>query len=268
VEVLGQQLSARTLAVRFSAAVAAALGNPGGALHAVRLAVELVLELLLVLITVAYLLVDGRRLGKFLLRFIPPEHRDRVECVAGEIHVVLGRYLRGQLLLIGLVSLVTFGALEWLFHLPHALPIAIATGVVEVVPLLGPLLAAGIACAVAFAHGGPHEAGLVALTYLVIRQAEDQLVMPIVVGRAVHVHPLVTIFAVVVGGRIAGILGALLAVPSTAAAKVVLDYAYPPVGGAQEAAGRPARTTLLQSCVNRLRRRRAAVGVSTAAPPP
>ena len=71
------------------------------------------------------------------------------------------------------------------------------------------------------------QAGAVALLYLAIRQLEDQLVMPLVVGRAVHVHPLVTIFAVVAGEHLAGPLGALLAVPLAAAAKVVLDYAYP-----------------------------------------
>jgi predicted PurR-regulated permease PerM len=65
------------------------------------------------------------------------------------------------------------------------------------------------------------------VTYLVLRQVEDQLVMPIIVGRAVHVHPLVTIFAVLAGEKIAGVLGMILAVPVAATVKVVLDYAYP-----------------------------------------
>jgi predicted PurR-regulated permease PerM len=63
---------------------------------------------------------------------------------------------------------------------------------------------------------------------LVLRQVEDQLIMPNVVGRAVHVHPLVTIFAVLTGEKIAGVLGMILAVPIAAMIKVVLDYAYSP----------------------------------------
>jgi predicted PurR-regulated permease PerM len=101
------------------------------------------------------------------------------------------------------------------------------TGVLEVIPLIGPIAAATIACTIGFVHGGANEALALAITYLVLRQLEDQLVMPLIVGRAVHVHPLVTIFAVLSGEKIAGVLGMILAVPVAAAAKVVLDYAYP-----------------------------------------
>jgi predicted PurR-regulated permease PerM len=162
-----------------------------------------------------------------VLRFVPPEHRDHVQWLSAEIHRVLGRYLRGQLLLIGLMSVVTFLILEWAFRLPYALWIGILTGVLEVIPLLGPITAAALACTVGFAQGGANEAATLAITYLLLRQVEDQLVMPIILGRAVHVHPLVTIFAVLAGERIAGVLGMILAVPLAAAIKVVLDYAYP-----------------------------------------
>jgi predicted PurR-regulated permease PerM len=139
---------------------------------------------------------------------------------------VLGRYLRGQLVLIVLMSSVTFIVLEWAFRLPYALWVGILTGILEVIPLIGPIAAGTIACTVGFSQGGPNEAAALAVTYLVLRQIEDQLVMPIIVGRAVHVHPLVTIFAVLTGEKIAGVLGMILAVPITAALKVVVDYAY------------------------------------------
>jgi predicted PurR-regulated permease PerM len=67
----------------------------------------------------------------------------------------------------------------------------------------------------------------VIVAYFALRMAEDQLVMPLVVGRAVHLHPLVTIFAVLLGSSAAGILGAILAVPVAAALRVTLDYAFP-----------------------------------------
>jgi predicted PurR-regulated permease PerM len=232
VSVLGQQLTPEELAIRIDESLrtttADLIGSPGEALHVARVALEWSLRLILGLVALAYLLIDGHRLGGFLVRFVPPEHRVHVRAVAGEIHQVLGRFLQGQLLLVAIMSTVTYVVLEWVFHLPFALPIAVATGFLEVIPLLGPLAAGAIASSVGFAHGGLSEAGLIALTYLILRQIEDQLVMPIVVGRTVHLHPLVTIFAVLTGERVAGALGALLAVPVAAAIRVILEYAYPP----------------------------------------
>jgi predicted PurR-regulated permease PerM len=241
VVLLGQEFAPRDLAAYLSSAAAGWIGGPAEALHVVRQAMEWGLDTLLMLVALAYLLVDGSRMGRYSLRFFPAEHREHVARLADEIHRVLGRYLRGQLALVLLMATVTFMALEWLFHLPYALPIALATGVLEIIPLVGPVTAGAIACGVGFVQGGLPEAGALALLYFVLRQGEDQLVMPQVVGRAVQVHPLVTIFAVLLGEQVAGVLGMLLGVPLAAAAKVVLDYAYPPgepAGKDRPAAGR------------------------------
>ncbi|HEV8638998.1 MAG TPA: AI-2E family transporter, partial [Chloroflexota bacterium] len=99
----------------------------------------------------------------------------------------------------------------------------VATGFLEIIPLMGPLLAGTIACAVALGHSGPLAAIWLAVAYFVLRQLEDQIVMPLVVGRAVHLAPVVTLFSVLAGERLAGPLGMILAVPIAAAAKVLLD---------------------------------------------
>jgi predicted PurR-regulated permease PerM len=226
-EIFGQTVNSHDLGRRLDIAIRDELGTPTQAIQAVRVGFELILDVLLVVISFAYLLVDSRNLFRYLLRFVPPEHRARVEYLSAEIHRVLGRYLRGQVVLIVLMSSVTFVVLEWGFRLPYALWIGILTGVLEVIPLIGPIAAGTIACTIGFAQGGANEAAALAITYAVLRQVEDQLVMPLVVGRAVHVHPLVTIFAVLTGEKIAGVLGMILAVPIAAAVKVVLDYAYP-----------------------------------------
>jgi predicted PurR-regulated permease PerM len=178
-------------------------------------------------LSLAYMLIDGHNFWRYALRFVPPEHRAHVDAVAADIHHVLGRYLRGQLFLVVLMAVVTFLVLEWAFRLPYALWIGILTGLLEVIPLIGPIIAAAIACAVGLSQGGPPEAAALAVIYFVLRQLEDQLVMPQVLGRAVHVHALLTILAVLAGEKIAGILGMVLAMPIVAAVKVVLDYAYP-----------------------------------------
>lgn len=228
----GQDFTPHDLAVRIDLLVRATMedwaGSPGGAFQTARSALELTLRMLLGLIALAYLLIDGNRLQGFLMRFVPGEHREHVRVVTAEIHIVLGRFLQGQLLLIVVMALVTYIVLEWGFHLPYALPIAVVTGFLEVIPLLGPIIAGTIAASVGMAHGGPTEAGLIALTYLILRQVEDQLIMPYIVGRTVHLHPLITIFSVLAAERVAGILGMFLAVPIAAAIRVILEYAYPP----------------------------------------
>lgn len=233
-DLLGQRMTAAELAARLNLAMAGWVGSPAEALHVVRIGLELGLSTLLALLALAYLLVDGHRLGAYLLRFVPPEHRGHLRHVLREVHQVLGRYLRGQLILIVLMSTATFLVLELIFRLPYALWIAILTGFLEIIPLLGPVTAGAIAAVVGFSQGGPTEAAWIALAYFVLRQVEDQLVMPVVVGRAVHLHPLVTVFAVLAAERVAGVLGMLLAVPFAAAAKVTLDYAYPPADPDQE----------------------------------
>lgn len=228
IDLFGQSLSSRDLGRRLDVALRDELGTPRQAIQVITVGFELILGLILVFLSLAYMLIDGPNFFHYVLRFVPPEHRAHVEYISDEIHRVLGRYLRGQLFLIILMSSVTFLVLEWLFRLPYALWVGILTGILEIIPLIGPITAGAIACTIGFAQGGPSEAAGLAITYFVLRQVEDQLVMPLVVGRAVHVHPLVTIFAVLTGEKIAGVLGMILAVPIAAAVKVVLDYAYPP----------------------------------------
>ncbi|MBV9168687.1 MAG: AI-2E family transporter [Chloroflexi bacterium] len=227
IDVLGQTVTSRELGRRIEAQIQGELGTPSQAIQAIRTGVDITFGLILVVLALVYMLIDGHTFWRYWLRFVPDEHRAHVDTVSAEIHRVLGRYLRGQLVLIFLMSMLTFVVLEWGFRLPYALWIGFVTGVLEVIPLIGPFTAAAIASTVGFAQGGPTEAAGLIIVYAVLRQVEDQLVMPIVVGRAVHVHPLATIFAVVVGERMAGVLGMVLAVPVAAAIKVVLDYAYP-----------------------------------------
>lgn len=231
-QLFGAEVAPRSVAVRIVASVRDALGHPADAFHAAEQVVESVVNLVLTLLAIFYFLLDGHRLGQFLLRFVPTDQQPHVLAVAPRIHRVLGRFLGGQALLVGLMSAVTFLVLHFVFHLRFALPIAIASGFLEVIPVVGPISAGAIACVVALGQDGVALAVWVALAYLILRQVEDQFVMPLVVGRVVHLHPLVTIFAVLAGGALAGILGMILAVPAAASIRVILDYCYPDPGEA------------------------------------
>ncbi len=174
-----------------------------------------------------YLLLNGRKSVDYLYRFVPDDRIEQVGRITSRIHTVLGRYLRGQLYLILIMSVASYVVLR-IFHVPYALPIAIGTGILEVIPFVGPIIAATIASLVALSTQGVGPMVGVLVAYLILRQFEDQIVVPQVIGRVVHLDPVVTIFVVLAGERLAGIIGVLMAVPLAAALRVIIDELFPP----------------------------------------
>jgi predicted PurR-regulated permease PerM len=223
-DLFGATMTSRDIAIALIEMIRGAVGTPGAALRIVTTAFELTLNVFLSLIVSIYLIADSRRMTDVLLRLTPHDRRGEVKEVSEEIHRTLARYLRRIGVLVGLVSAVTFLGLEFLFHLRFALAVAVATGLLEIVPFVGPVAAGTVASIIALSQGGPNLVIGVIVFYFVLRQIEDQIVAPVVLGHAVELHPLVIIFAVLVGGTLFGLLGTLAAVPAAAALKVVVDY--------------------------------------------
>jgi predicted PurR-regulated permease PerM len=227
IEIAGQSIAVADIAAEIQASITGFLSSPSDAVHLATVTGEAFLQAILALIVTFYFLIDGEVLWNRIVRLLPAEQRDRTVDVLARIHIALGKWLRGQLFLIALVAAVVYVILGPILHLPYALGLAILTGVLEIIPLVGPLIATAIAAIDAFAHGGAGLAGVVVVIYFVLRQVEDQVVMPVVIGRAVHLHPVVTIFAVLVGLSIYGVLGGLLGVPVAAALNVIFRELYP-----------------------------------------
>ena len=249
VVIVGNTYDVNDLAGQIRTSLLGLIRTPSDAIHMAEQAVSVALQVVLALIVTFYFLLDGRRFGQFALRFLDRSQRADTLRIAHHIHVVLGRWLRGQLLLIALVATVLYLILGPVLHVHYALALSILSGVLEIVPLVGPVIAASLAGTVAFATRGTDTTIIVLVVYLVVRQIEDQIVMPLVIGRAVHLHPVVTIFAVLVGLSTWGILGGLLAVPVAAALNVTLHELYPEEtrsGAAGSAAGPPARSSRLR----------------------
>ncbi len=225
--IAGNTISIDALAIEIRRVLAGLVNSPSNAFQMAERAVDIGLQAVLCLIVTFYLLLDGHRFGQFALRFLDPSQRAETLRIAHRIHVVLGRWLRGQLLLIVLVSAVIYAVLGPILHVPYALALGILSGVLEIIPLVGPLIAASIAGTVTFATHGTDTTIVVLAVYVVVRQVEDQVVMPVVIGRAVHLHPVITIFAVLVGLSAWGVLGGLLGVPVAAALNVTLHELYP-----------------------------------------
>ena len=154
-----------------------------------------------------------------------------VEILLRKINTVLGGYLRGQIFLIFLVSLVLFIALS-ILGIRFALIIAIFSGIAEIVPWIGPIVAATVAVISVLLGGGsanfslsPIQASIaVVVIYFVVRQVQDYFIVPHVMGRITKLHTLIVLFAVLAGEHTAGILGLLLAVPLAAVLKILLEF--------------------------------------------
>ena len=193
---------------------------------------HLILELFVYLIATFFFFVQGDRFIASLRRAVPLRYQREADRVFGEINSTMGAYLRGQVLLILIMSTVTYIALS-IYDMPYAIVLAVATGCLELIPILGPWSAGAIAVAVAaldptpaFGWSNATLAIVVAITYLVLRQLEDILVIPTLIGRIVHLHPLLVIFFLLIGTSIGGILGLLLAVPTAAVLRILLRYIY------------------------------------------
>lgn len=227
-EIVGNTFQAETVAREIIEQVRSTFNSPTSAFQFAQTIFQGAAEVALTLVALFYLLLDWEALVALAFRLVPAAERQRVADLTRSIHGILGRYLRGQLVLILLMALVTWIALQFVFHLPFAFAIALLTGFLEVIPLIGPIAAAGIAAVAALSKGGTSLAIQVIVFYTILRQTEDQLIAPNILGRAVHVHPLAAIFAVLSGGVLAGPLGLILGVPVAAAVNVVFDALQPP----------------------------------------
>ncbi|GAC1438730.1 MAG: AI-2E family transporter [Chloroflexota bacterium] len=183
-------------------------------------------------IALFYLLLDGHRLGSFLGTRLPPHYHAELTGLAGRVDAVLGRYLRAQLLLIAIMAIASFIVLTVL-GVRFAVPLALLAGFLEIFPIIGPTAAISLVSLVSFLQY-ENRFGLqqvtfalvVALIFFIMRQLEDYLVIPNIVGHVVNLHPVVILFVLFCGGHLAGILGMFLAVPITGALRIVLAYLY------------------------------------------
>jgi len=206
------------------------VGTPEEILHIGGLLSKSLLAVLVCVVSSIYLIIDSHRVGLFCLRFIPKRNHEMVIKLSSQMNIMLSKYVRGQLLLIALMSCVAYGILHFWLHIKYALLIAILSGFLEIIPVLGPFFAISIATIVGVAQLGVGVAIKIILGYWVARLIEDYVIVPRFIGHAVELHPLAIIFAVLCGEVMAGALGMLIAIPVAASIKEILDFLYPADG--------------------------------------
>ena len=182
------------------------------------------LSFILIIVLSFYLAVQEDGVGKFLRAVTPLKHEKYIASLWKRSQTKIGLWMQGQLLLALLVMVLVYLGLL-LIGIPHALLLAVLAGVLEIIPLFGPVIAAIPALFVAFAFGGLSTALVVMGLFLIIQQFENHLIYPLVVKKVVGVPPMVSIIALLIGGQLAGFLGIIIAVPVAAVLMELLaDY--------------------------------------------
>ncbi len=180
---------------------------------------QLFAGLLLAVIVLFFFLKDGERLWNGLLGFVPGRHRAGVR-VGGWSG--LGSFLRAQTL-VALFDAVFIGLALVIVGVPLALPLTVITFLAAYVPYLGAFSAGAAAVLIALVAQGFTSALIVLAAILLVQQLEGNLIEPIVMGRALQVHPLVILLGVVIGGVLGGIVGSIIAAPVLAALTGIIN---------------------------------------------
>jgi predicted PurR-regulated permease PerM len=168
-----------------------------------------------------YLLIDEKALKYFVLSFFPDDHRENMADIFRKVASKVGDWFRGQLLLAFIVGVVSLIGLL-IIGVPYALTLAVISGVLDIVPTLGPVIAGVLAAAIALTDS-PIKALIVVIFYVIIQQLESNILVPKVMQKAVGLSPVIIIIAILIGARLLGIVGAIIAVPLAASLIVVLS---------------------------------------------
>jgi predicted PurR-regulated permease PerM len=203
------------------------LASAGQALGYVGSAARAIFTAMAVLLLAFHWTLDGPRTIRSLLSLVPKDHRLGMSEVISAMETKVGFYIAGQgvlCLVIGIMALVAY----LLIGLPNALVLALVAGILEAVPMIGPLLGAIPAAVIALSIA-PSKLVWVVVATLVIQQVENSLLVPRVMRKAVGVNPFVSLLAIFAFSTLFGIPGALMAIPIAAIIQLLLDrYVFNP----------------------------------------
>ena len=185
--------------------------------------VALITNLVIIPFIAFFLLKDGRKIKKQFIRMIPNRFFEFSLNLLYKMDLQLGNYLRGQFLDAAIFGVLSVFAL-WLLGVKYFLIIGVFAGLANLIPFLGPVAGAAPAIIVSVLDTGNFVMGIsIIIAFACIKLIDDALVQPLVVAKSVHMHPIVVLLAVIIGGKFFGILGMLLSVPVTGFIKVVIQ---------------------------------------------
>jgi predicted PurR-regulated permease PerM len=191
------------------------LGNSAGAVFSALMSTfSGIFAFFTIMVISFYLIIDRRTLHLRAGWFTRDSKTiDKMDMFFDSLEAQLGGWVRGQLILMIVIGLVTYIGLS-LLSVPYALPLALLAGMLEILPNLGPTIASVPAIVLALVTVSPVMAGAVALFYIVVQQFENSFLVPKIMKDNVDVSPLISIVSILVGFQLGGVLAALIAVPA------------------------------------------------------
>ncbi|MFJ2820057.1 AI-2E family transporter [Streptomyces toxytricini] len=192
-------------------------------LQGVTVLVEVLTGILLAMFSTLFLLYDGGRIWTWALGLVPAAARPGVAGAGPRAWRTLTAYVRGTVL-VALIDAIFIGLGLYVLNVPMAVPLAVFIFLFAFIPLVGAVVSGALAVVVALVTQGPVTALLVLAVVLAVQQIEGHVLQPFILGRAVRVHPLAVVLSVAAGGMVAGIGGAVVAVPLVAVTNTVVGY--------------------------------------------
>lgn len=190
-------------------------------------AIQVVTGAAIVLFVLFFLLKDGPGMWQWVLRWCAVGRRHRVDRVGDSVWRTMRSYVRGMVL-VALIDAVAIGAGLFLLDVPLALSLTVIVFLGAFVPIVGATVSGALAVLVTAGAQGVWQASVVLAIVLVVQQVEGNLLHPLIMGQAVDLHPVVILLAVAAGGLVAGIGGAIIAVPLLAAGYTVVNQLLGP----------------------------------------
>lgn len=227
VNVFGQPMNAAQLGQTAASALREWIGQPAKMLLMGEVAFSTAFGFFLSLVLLFYFFYSGPRVMRGVLWLVPPEQRPLILDIWSKLDPVLRRYFVGVLIVVAYAATAAYVGLGVVLHIPHAAFLALLTGFLEMIPVVGPGAAAVIAGLVAVRHAtgvGPIIGYAIYATAL--RLSIDQLLGPLVLGTAARLHPVVIIFCFIAGGVLFGAPGVIMAVPVALGVKTCLAVLY------------------------------------------
>lgn len=192
-------------------------------LQGVTVLVEVLTGILLAMFSTLFLLYDGKRIWNWTLGLVPAAARPGVAGAGPRAWRTLTAYVRGTVL-VALIDAIFIGLGIYFLDVPMAVPLAVFIFLFAFIPLVGAVVSGALAVVVALVTQGVFSALMVLLVVLAVQQIEGHVLQPFILGRAVRVHPLAVVLSVAAGGLVAGIGGAVVAVPLVAVTNTAVGY--------------------------------------------
>ncbi|MPY49660.1 AI-2E family transporter [Streptomyces acidicola] len=192
-------------------------------LEGVTVIVEALTGILLAMFSTLFLLYDGERIWQWSLKLVPEAARPGVAGAGPRAWRTLTAYVRGTVI-VALIDAIFIGLGIYFLDVPMAVPLAVFIFLFAFIPLVGAVVSGALAVVVALVTQGVFTAVMTLVVVLAVQQIEGHILQPFILGRAVRVHPLAVVLSVAAGGMVAGIGGAVVAVPLAAVTNTVVGY--------------------------------------------